>query len=90
MDIAEVDALQKETEERWGALPLAGRNLFDRARVRIRAQRLGCTLVSLVNGRIIFQGVDVPRDLALKLKGQGALNYPKTHKLAYPFRKKDA
>ncbi len=90
VDIAEVDALQEETEERWGALPLAGRNLFDRARVRIRAQRLGCTLVSLVNGRIIFQGVDVPRDLALKLKGQGALNYPKTHKLAYPFRKKDA
>ena len=89
-DIAEVDALQEETEECFGALPLAGKNLFDRARVRIRAQRLGCTTVNLTNGRIIYQGIDVPRAVALKLKGEGALNYPKTHKLAYPFRRKDS
>jgi len=86
-ELADVDGLQRETEEGFGALPLAGRNLFDRARVRIRAQRLGCTSVSLVNGRIVYLGVDVPRQVALKLKGRGALNYPKTHKLAYPFRK---
>ena len=90
VDIAEVDTLQEETEERFGALPLAGKNLFDRARVRIRAQRLGCTTVNLTNGRIIYQGIDVPRAVALKLKGEGALNYPKTHKLAYPFRRKDS
>ena len=90
VDIAEVDALQEETEERFGALPLAGKNLFDRARVRIRAQRLGCTTINLTNGRIIYQGIDVPRAVALKLKGEGALNYPKTHKLAYPFRRKDS
>ncbi len=90
VDIAEVDALQEETEKRFGALPLAGKNLFDRARVRIRAQRLGCTTVNLTNGRIIYQGIDVPRAVALKLKGEGALNYPKTHKLAYPFRRKDS
>ena len=90
VDIAEVDTLQEETEERFGTLPLAGKNLFDRARVRIRAQRLGCTTVNLTNGRIIYQGIDVPRAVALKLKGEGALNYPKTHKLAYPFRRKDS
>ena len=88
-ELADVDRLQRETEESFGALPLAGRNLFDRARVRIRGQRLGCTSVSLTNGRIIYLGVDVPRQVALKLKGRGALNYPKTHKLAYPFHKKD-
>ena len=90
VDLAEVDELQKETEERFGALPLAGRNLFDRARVRIRAQRLGCTTVGLTAGRIVYQGVDVPRQVALRLKGEGALNYPKTHKLAYPFRRKES
>ena len=90
VDIAEVDTLQEETEERFGALPLAGKNLFDRARVRIRAQRLGCTTINLTNGRIIYQGIDVPHAVALKLKGEGALNYPKTHKLAYPFRRKDS
>ena len=87
VDLAEVDTVQRECEERYGALPLAGRNLFDRARVRIRAQRLGCTSVSLVNGRLIYQGVEVPRAVALALKGRGALVYPKTHKVAYPFRK---
>ena len=87
VDLSEVDAVQRECEERSGALPVAGRNLFDRARVRIRAQRLGCTSVSLVNGRLIYQGVEVPRAVALALKGRGALVYPKTHKVAYPFRK---
>ncbi len=90
VDLAEVDGLQKETEERFGALPLAGKNLFDRARIRIRAQRLGCESVSLSNGRVIFQGVEVPRATALKLKGEGALSYPKSKKLAYPFRRKDS
>ncbi|MBR1829159.1 MAG: transcription-repair coupling factor, partial [Atopobiaceae bacterium] len=45
VDLTEVDALQEELEQTWGALPLAGRNLLDRARIRIRAQRLGCTSV---------------------------------------------
>ena len=66
-----------------------GRNLFDRARIRIRGQRLGVTSVSLTNGRLIYQGIEVPRDVALKLRGQGALNYPKSHKLAYPFHRGD-
>ena len=84
-----MDELQRETEDRYGALPLAGKNLFDRARVRIRAQRLGVTAVSLTNGRLVYQGIDVPRQVALKLKGRGALVYPKTHRLAYPFRSRE-
>ena len=85
IDLVEVDTLQQELEEAWGAMPLAARNLFDRARIRIRAQRLGCTSVSLTSGRIIYQGVDVPRDIAFKFKQKRAIMYPKTHKLAYPF-----
>jgi len=85
VDLAEVDALQEELEQRWGALPLAGRNLLDRARIRIRAQRLGCTSVSLTAGRIVYQGVDVSRELAFKFKQKRAIWYPKQKKLAYPF-----
>ena len=84
-ELVELDALQEELEERWGALPLAGRNLLDRARVRIRAQRLGCTSVSLTAGRIVYLGVDVPRALVFEFKQKRAIVYPKTHKLAYPF-----
>ena len=68
-----------------GALPLAGRNLLDRARVRIRAQRLGVSSVVLTNGRLIYQGVDVPKPLAFEFKQKRAIVYPKQRKLAYPF-----
>ena len=47
------------------------------------------TSVSLTNGRLIYQGIDVPRAVVPKLKAEGALNYPKTHKLAYPFRRRN-
>ncbi len=85
VELAEVDALQADLERDWGALPLAGRNLLDRARVRIRAQRLGCTSVSLANGRITYQGLEVPRSMMAGLKAKRALVYPKSKKLAYPF-----
>lgn len=85
VDLAEIDALQEGLENTWGALPLAGRNLLNRARIRIRAQRLGCTSIALTSGRIVYQGVDVPRSLAAKFKQKRAIVYPKTHKLAYPF-----
>jgi transcription-repair coupling factor (superfamily II helicase) len=84
-ELAEVDALERELEERYGALPLAGKNLFDRARVRIRAGRLGCTSVSLTGGRLVYQGVEVPRHLAAKFKAKRALVLPKSKTLKYPF-----
>ncbi|ADK68792.1 transcription-repair coupling factor [Olsenella uli DSM 7084] len=85
-ELAEVDALQRELEDDCGALPLAGRNLFDRARVRIRAGRLGATSVSLAGGRLTYQGVEVPRAAAQRLRAHRAVVYPKTKKLSYPFR----
>ena len=87
VELAEVDALERETEERYGTMPAAAKNLFDRARIRIRAQRLGVTSVSLTSGRIIYLGLSCDRALTLKLKERGALVYPKTKKVAYPFRK---
>ena len=87
VDLSEVDDLQQECERDFGALPLAGRNLFDRARVRIRAQRLGCASVSLANGRLVYQGVEVSRQTALRLKERGGVVYPKTKKVAYPFHR---
>ena len=84
-ELAEVDELQTELENSYGALPLAGKNLFDRARVRIRAGRLGCTSVSLTGGRIVYQGVEVPRRLVPKLKAKRALVLPKSKTLKYPF-----
>lgn len=86
-ELSDVDRIQKDCEERYGALPLAGRNLFDRARIRIRCQRMGVTSVSLIQGRFVYQGIEVPRKLALKFKERHAFCYPKTKQLKYPFHK---
>ncbi|MBM6868258.1 transcription-repair coupling factor [Collinsella tanakaei] len=85
--LSEVDELQHDTEERFGELPLAARNLFDRARIRIRAEHLGLESVSLTQGRLVYQGIDVPKTVAFELKGAlGAINYPKSRKFTVPAR----
>jgi transcription-repair coupling factor (superfamily II helicase) len=86
-ELAEVDVLEKELSERCGALPAAARNLLDRTRIRIRAGRLGVTSVSLTGGRLVYLGLKVSREAQLKLKARGALVFPKSGKLTYPFRK---
>ncbi len=86
-ELAEVDALAAELEDTWGAMPLAARNLFDRARVRIRCERLGVTSVALTGGRIVYTGIKVPRDVAAKLRAERGFFYPKTSQLKYPFRR---
>ncbi|MBQ6395012.1 MAG: DEAD/DEAH box helicase, partial [Atopobiaceae bacterium] len=85
-DLASIDALQERMEGELGAMPLAGKNLFDRARIRIRAARLGCTNVSAAGGRITFLNLEVPRNLKQKFKDRRAIVYPKTKKLSYPFK----
>ena len=86
-ELAVVDAVQEECENEHGELPQAAANLFDRARIRIRAERLGLESVALTQGRLVFQGVDVPKTVAFELKGQlGAINYPKSRKFTVPYR----
>ena len=85
--LGEVDEVQQDCEERYGELPLAAMNLFDRARIRIRAERLGLESVSLTQGRLVYQGVDVPKTVAFELKNKlGAITYPKTRKFTVPAR----
>ncbi len=83
----QVDALQQECEEAFGALPEAARNLFDRARIRIRADRLGLEGISLVAGKLTYQGVDVPKEVAFELRTKlGAVAFPKTRKFTVPYK----
>ncbi len=86
-DLQSIDTLQEETEAVHGELPLAGLNLFDRARIRIRGERLGLESVSCTGGRLVFQGVDVPKNVAFDLKSRlGAVNFPRSRKLSVPYK----
>lgn len=85
-DLASLDRLADVCEKTYGALPLAARNLFDRARIRIRAERLGIQSISLTGGRILFQHIELSRAKAQEFKQRGCLYYATSHKLACPFR----
>ncbi len=85
--LAEVDEAERACEEEFGELPLAARNLFDRARLRIRGDRLGLESISLTGGRLTFQGVDVSKKVAFELRDRlGAVNFPKSRKLSVPYK----
>ncbi len=87
-ELSDIDAIERDCEDSWGALPVAGKNLFDRARLRIRAQRLGCTSVTLANGRLVFQDLfEVPKAVAFKIKQKGGLVFPKSGKVTTPFKR---
>ena len=47
-DPADVDRIQAETEDRWGHLGPAGRNLFDMTRLRVACERAGIKSVDVV------------------------------------------
>jgi transcription-repair coupling factor (superfamily II helicase) len=85
-ELAQVDEIEADLEQRFGPVPEPVRNLLDRARIRIRAGRLGVTSVALTNGRLIYQGLETTPAQTRALKAKGALVYPKTRKVAYPFR----
>ena len=86
-DLAAVDEVQEACESEFGALPEAAQNLFDRTRIRIRADRMGVESISLAAGKLTFQGVDVPKVVAFDLRDKlGALNFPKTRKFTVPYR----
>ena len=75
--LEQVDSLQEECEEAFGPLPEAAMNLFDRTRLRIRADRLGLESVALVAGKLTYQGVDVPKGVAFDLRTKlGAIAFP--------------
>ncbi len=57
-DASQVDRLQTETEDRWGHLPPAGRNLFDLARLRLVAERAGVKSVDLAEAKLQLRFVE--------------------------------
>ena len=85
-DLAGVDELQADTVKRYGELPEAARNMFDRARVRIRADRLGISAVGYATGKITLAGAEVPEAIHKAWRAKGAQVFVKTKKVNYPFR----
>jgi transcription-repair coupling factor (superfamily II helicase) len=64
-EAAEVDRVQGETEDRYGHLPPAGRNLFDLTRLRLAGQAVGVRGVDVVDAKLqirFHQDSPVPAD----------------------------
>ena len=86
-DLEGVDALERQCVESYGELPEAARNLFTRARIRIRADRLGVTSVGAAVGKITLAGAEVPKPVFDAWRKKGAQVFAKTGKVNYPLRK---
>ncbi len=75
---SEVDRLQTESEDRWGHLPLPGRNLFDMARLRLAAERAGVKSIDIADSKLQVRfhakpAVDPHRLIDLVARRHGAL-----------------
>ena len=89
-DLEGVDALEKQCVESYGELPEAARNLFTRARIRIRADRLGITSVGTAVGKLTLAGAEVPKPVFDAWRKKGAQVFAKTGKVNYPLRKDES
>lgn len=75
---AEVDRLQADTEDRYGHLPPAARNLFELARLRLVAERAGVRSVDVADARLQIRFHEPPpveprRVVELLARQRGAL-----------------
>lgn len=90
-DEAEVDRLQADTEDRYGHLPPAGRNLFDLARLRLVAERAGVRSVDVADARLQIRFHEPPpveplRVVELIARQRGSLTPSGTMLLPAPDR----
>ena len=86
-DLATIDELEHDVAHTFGELPQAARNLFDRARIRIRADRLGVSAVGYQGGKIMLADVDVPAPVREAWRKRGGVVFVKSRKASYPFHK---
>ncbi|HXV76396.1 MAG TPA: TRCF domain-containing protein, partial [Candidatus Polarisedimenticolaceae bacterium] len=59
-DDDDIDRLQAETEDRFGRLPVAGRNLFAMGRLRVLAEAAGVKAIDLIDDRLQIRFHDLP------------------------------
>lgn len=85
--LEQLNKLEEELVSRYGALELAGENLLNRERIKLRAQRLGLSSVAFVGGRLVYQNIELSREQVGKFAVEGAIYYPKSHKLSVPYKK---
>jgi transcription-repair coupling factor (superfamily II helicase) len=75
----DIDRLQAETEDRYGHLPMAARNLFDMGRLRLLAENTGVKSVNLAEDRLQIRFHDRPpvetaRILEITVQERGSLH----------------
>ncbi|MBR2836608.1 MAG: transcription-repair coupling factor [Coriobacteriales bacterium] len=88
-DLAAIDALEEDTKKLYGDLPTPAQNLFDRARIRIRGDRLGIESIGFATSKIQVTGVDVPRIVSDAWRSKGAQIFAVSHKVNYPAKRKE-
>lgn len=88
-EIEDIDSIEAEMKKDYGDIDEAAEHLFLRARIRIYANELKISSVSVSAGKLTMLGLDVPYKLAQSLRQQKTLYFPKTKKLTKALESKE-
>ena len=82
-----VERLREETVQKFGPMPQAAHNAFTKAEIKVIARELGCTVVSSVNGKVVFEPIAQPKGKMWELLRASASRYlSSARKLQVPMR----
>jgi transcription-repair coupling factor (superfamily II helicase) len=61
-------------------------NLLDKARLKALAYDHGITTISVVGGTLIVEPIDIPREMAIRMRRYGGRFTPSNRKLRLPLK----
>jgi transcription-repair coupling factor (superfamily II helicase) len=85
-DLEAILGIEKQLEQKFGALPAAARNLVDRSLAKAMAGEKGIAGVSLQRNKLILEPVELSGEQASEMKSRGATYLVKSKRLLYPMQ----
>ncbi|MCL1891326.1 MAG: transcription-repair coupling factor [Coriobacteriia bacterium] len=79
-----LEALSKQLEENYGALPQPARNLLDRERAKLLAEKLGISHIARIRGKLNLEPLALSKEQSAWAKEQSGTYFPQSHKLLFP------
>ncbi len=87
--ISEADGIldiEKQLEQKYGAMPESARNLVDRALAKALAGQIGMTNISTQRGKLVLEPVELSSEQAADMKLRGAIYMVKSKRLMHPIQ----
>jgi transcription-repair coupling factor (superfamily II helicase) len=78
--------IEKQLEQKYGALPAPAKNLVDRSLAKAMAGEAGVANVSMQRGKLVLEPVELSTEQTATMKSRGAIYMVKSKRLMYPIQ----